>query len=269
MKFYFDTSIINKILDDKKKDLILEKIINEDITAIPSLVNLCEILSTPDDTRKSELLNLYDVIRKDYHPLKPFPILLRDATLAIERNENEIKVNMPIKIDEETERLCKDALKDKGTFFDSYALKARDWILNELNIEQVPDAKSFFDISDDERMNPTWIKLFNTACDGLGIKNLNISSEKILEIIKTPINPWKYYFDSTLYIFYKRAISPKNYGRKKNPGGADLEQCVYLCLADLFVIRDGAFYNFLKELKSVRNLEKEIFDYDEFLEYFL
>ena len=52
MNCYFDTSIYNQILDDHDKDLVIKKIKRQHITAIPSLVNLCEILQTPDEGRK-------------------------------------------------------------------------------------------------------------------------------------------------------------------------------------------------------------------------
>jgi len=128
MNCCFDTSIYNHILDDPKKELIIEIIKSKRIRAIPSVVNLCEILFTPDKDRKQRLLNIYNEIRDDYHALKPFTELLRDATMGVQKNEDEMKVNMPIPINGDTKEICEKALSNAGEEFDKYALKARDWV---------------------------------------------------------------------------------------------------------------------------------------------
>jgi hypothetical protein len=267
MNCYFDTSIYNQILDDTDKDMVIEKIKKKRITAIPSLLNLCEILQTPEVQRKQNLLSIYHEIRGDYHHLKPFTTLLKDTVIAIQEGKIYVEANMPVEIDDITEQLCKNALKDSGKEFDEQALKARKWLFEVKGIENPPDAETFFEFSHDERMNPIWIKLFKGACEGLGITEPNINDDLILQIIKDPNSPWKYYLDTTLLIFHRRALSTERYGRRTNPGGADLIQGIYLSWSDIFVIRDGNFYDFMKELKDVRGYQKEIFTYGEFKEY--
>lgn len=137
MNCYFDTSIYNQILDDPDKDLVIQRIKKKHITVIPSIVNLCEILQTPDDKRKQELLNIYHQIRNNYHALKPFTTLLRDAVNAIQKGNNYVEVNMPVAINSETELLCKEALEDKGVEFNRYALDARKW-LDEEGVTDLP-----------------------------------------------------------------------------------------------------------------------------------
>jgi len=131
MNCYFDTSIFNQILDDFDKDLVISTIKKKHLTAIPSLVNLCEILQTPDKKRKQELLNIYHQVRDDFHALKPFTTLMRDTVKAIQEGSIYVEVNMPIAINSETELLCIEALKDKGSAFDGYALDARNWLTEE------------------------------------------------------------------------------------------------------------------------------------------
>ena len=41
-------------------------------------------------------------------PLKAPSDLLRDAISALQQNKNEIQANYPIKIDKETEEICKE-----------------------------------------------------------------------------------------------------------------------------------------------------------------
>lgn len=274
MNCYFDTSIYNKILDDPQKDLIIEGINKRKMTTIPSAVNLCEILSTRDKKRKRSLLNVYHKIRNEYFALKPFTELLRDATLAIQENKDEIEVNYHIEIDKDTEDLCRQITSSAGKEFEKYILGARKFIEKISNKEntdeessnkiKIPDATTFFKISYADNMYEFWIHLFIEAFKGLGIHELKLEGNKIISIINSNYTPWKYYLDSCLLIFYRRAFLSSGYGRKSNPGGSDLEQCIYLFWANIFVIQDGNFYDFLKELDGLRGYNKKIFTYDEF-----
>jgi hypothetical protein len=267
MNCYFDTSIYNNTLDSSDKDLIIQKIKDKQITAIPSLVNLCELLQTKDKNRKKKLLCVYHEIRNEYHVLKPYTILLRDATEALQEGNLYVEVNMPVAIDEEIEQLCKDALKDVGKEFDDYALKARKWIFEDKGISTPPDVTTFFKNSHEERMAPIWIDLFKGACDGMGIKDLNLNDDLIMQFITDPNSFWKYFLDAKLLIFHRRAMRTEGYSEKSNPGGADLEQIIYLGWADIFVIQDNNFYNFMKELKDINSYPKEIFTFNEFKEF--
>jgi len=267
MNCYFDTSIYNQILDEPDNNLLIKQIKKKHITAIPSLLNLCEILQTPDKVRKLSLLRIYEEIRGEYHHLKPFTTLLRDAVSTIQEGNIYVEVNMPVAINDVTEQLCKDALKDSGKGFDEYALRARDWLFGEQRIKTLPDAKTFFETSHAERMNQIWINLFMGACKGLGIEELRLDEDTILRMIKDSHSPWKYYLDTTLLIFHRRAMRTEGYGRKSNPSGTDFEQCIYLCWAEIYVIEDGVFYEFIKELKEVLGYKKKIFNYNEFKEF--
>lgn len=274
MNTYFDTSIYNKILDDPQKDSIISEINERKMITIPSAVNLCEILSTSDEERKRNLLNIYHKIRNEYHALKPFTDLLRDATLAIQENKDEIEVNYPIKIDKNTEDLCRQITSLAGKGFEKYILGGREFLekisskgnTDEKNSDKIkiPDAKTFFVISYAEDKKQFWIDTFGKMCEGLGIQSLKLSGDKIISIIDSNNTPWKYHLDSSLLIFYRRAFLSSGYGKGSNPGGSDLEQCIYLFWANIFVIQDGNFYDFLKELDGLRGYNKKIFTYDEF-----
>jgi hypothetical protein len=267
MNCYFDTSIYNQILDDSDKDMVIELIKKKHITTIPSLVNLCEILKTTDADRKQNLLSVYDRIRNNYHALKPFTRLLRDALIAIQKGNLYIELNMPVAIDDNTEQLCRDALKDPGKGFDEYALKARELFFGDQKITTPPDARVFFQMSYDKRMIPVWIQMIKQLAAGMGIKELNLDSDLIWQIATDPKSFWKYYLDTMLLILHRRAMRTEGHGRESNPGGADLIQGLYLAWADIFVIKDNNFYGFLRELKNIQGYGKEIFTYHEFKHY--
>ena len=264
---YFDTSIYNNILDSPDKDLIINKIKKKNITAIPSLVNLCEILQNKDLSRKKSLLGIYHEIRNNYHALKPSTILLRDTIVTLQEGNLYVEMNMPVVINEKTEQDCKEVLKNPGKLFDGYAIKARKWLYKDKKISIPPDVKKFFKISYDEKRIVLWIANFKKACIDMGIKDLKLNDDLIRQFITNPNSFWKYYLDTELLIFYRRAMRTEGYGKKSNPGGADLEQVIYLGWADIFVIQDNNFYNFMKELKDINNYQKEIFTFEEFREH--
>jgi len=101
----------------------------------------------------------------------------------------------------------------------------------------------------------------------LGIQEMKLDKDTILRIVKDPNSPWKYHLDTNLLIFHRRAIRTEGHGRRSNPGGADLEQGIYLSWADIYVIRDGKFFDFMNELKEVLGYSKEILNYEEFKIY--
>jgi len=264
VNLYFDTSIYNQILDDPNKDIIINKINQRKMTAIPSIVNLCEILLTSDKKRKKKLLALYDEIRNNFFPLKAPPDLLRDAISALNRNKKEIQVNYPIKVDKETEDICKKLKNTVGLELDKYIKGARIFVEKNSDKIKRDNPKSFFDSVDDEKIILRfWINFIKDVCTALNVE-LKFKTDEIVNLIKSPYTPWKYFLDSYLYIFYRRGIRPEDYGKRKNPVGFDLEQCIYLYWANIYVIRDSSFYSFLKELNDLRNYNKNIFDYNKF-----
>ena len=176
-------------------------------------------------------------------------------------------MNLPIKIDKNIDKLCKDAKSLAGREFYKYNLGAREFIKKKLDEIKIPNAETFFKIYFSEEKLDLWVKAFIDFCKALGIKELKLSKEIIWRIIHSADTPWKYHFDTVLYIFYRRAFLSTGHGKKSNPGGFDLEQCVYLCWADIFVLRDSAFYNFLSELCKLRKYAKKILNYSEFKSY--
>ena len=267
MNCYFDTSIYNQISADPKKAIIISEMNRKKMTTIPSIVNLCEILLTSDEKRKKILLDLYDEIRNDFFPLKAAPDLLRDAISALQQNKNEIQVNYPIKNHKEIEEICKELKAIVEIELDTYIKGAREFVEKNSDKIKRDNPKSFFDSIDDERMIlQFWINFIKEVCAALNF-DLKLKLDEIVSLIKSPHTPWKYFLDSYLYIFYRRGIRPQDYGKRKNPVGFDLEQCIYLYWADMFVIGDSSFYLFLKELNDLRGYNKKIFNFGEFKNY--
>jgi len=263
---YFDTSIYNQILDDAEKKLFLEKTRKRNLETIPSVINKCEILLNRDEERKRKLLELYEEIRSDYFTAKAPTHLLQDATIAIQQGQCEIEINYPIKEDDELESICKELKKDIGIEIEKAIIGARDYIKRKLDEIKITTPASYFTYLDSKNGIQILVMLFNSLCEPLKIE-LRLNEEDIINIIQSYSTPWKYYLDSHLFFFYRRAVKLENYSKYKNPGYFDLEQCTYLFWAKIFVLEDGSFYEFLKELNVLRGYNKKIFTYDEFKEY--
>ena len=264
MNCYFDTSIYNKILEDSHKELIIKKIKKKGLITIPSAINLCEILSTSDENRKNDLIIIYNTVRNNYFPLKPYTWLLKEFVEAVEKGIEKIEVNYPIEVNKYTEDLCRKITSNKGIGLEKYIQGARKYVQEKIKGMKITDEKSFFTYANGKI--DFSISLFNSLCQAMGI-NHNLNREQILEIIQSHSMPWLYFLDAFLYIFYRRPFKSEGYGKRSNPEVADLEQSGYLFWANLFVIKDDAFFSFMKELKQLRGYEKAIMNYAEFKKY--
>jgi hypothetical protein len=265
MYCYFDTSIFNWIFQDEQKDLILKKIVDKGLNVIPSVINKCEILLNSDEEHKKNLLNLYEEIRRDYFTAKAPPHLLEDATTAIQEGKNEIEFTYPIVEDEELEKICRELKKISGVEIEKAIVKAREFIEKKIDEIKIANPISYFKYLDGEGIK-VQILLFKNLCLPLNIK-LKLNDKEIVSLIQSYMIPWKYFLDSYLFFLYRRILKLENYGIYKNPGHSDLEQCIYLYWAKMFVLKDGRFYEFLKDLSELRGYDKEILTYDDFKKY--
>lgn len=266
MNCYFDTSIYNLILDDPKKGLIIKEMNRRGMITIPSIINKCEILLTSDKDRKRNLVDLYDSIRNDYFPLKTPPDLLRESVLAIQQNKGEMEVNYPIKSDNEIEDICRELKNISGLDIEEAIAGAREHIKKNLDNIKITDCIKYFDYIDSEEGIQFQVMLFKELCVSLNI-DLNLNEEKIISLVQSYETPWKYFLDSYLYFFFTRGVRLEHYGKDKSPGHFDIEQCIYLYWASIFVMQDERFYDFLKELNELRGYKKDTFTYDEFKDY--
>ncbi len=263
MNCYFDTSIYNQILDDLKKDLIIKEMNRREMITIPSIINKCEILLTTDKDRKRNLLDLYETIRNDFFTLKAPPDLLRESISAIQQNKGEMEVNYPIKSDDELVDICKELKKISGIEIEKAISGAREYIKRNLDKIKITDPISYFAFIDREDGIQIQVMLVKGLSASLNI-DLKLIEKEIISLIQSYETPWKYFLDSYLYFCFTRGVRLEDYGKDKSPGHFDLDQCIYLYWANIFVMQDDEFCNFLKEINGLREYNKKIFTYDEF-----
>lgn len=265
---YLDTSIYNCLLDDPDKDLILCAAKKRNLIIIPSVVNLCELLMTLDPIRKGNLIRIYNEIRNNFHPLKPFPWLLKESVECVERGVEYLEINYPINVSEETEKTCRDVMNKKGYGLDGYVQGARDYIQEVAKREKLADEHQYFAYVDSKGGEDVSLSLFDKICKGYDPAP-DLDRETKLSIIRSPTLPWKHYLEAHYYFFYRRSFPEEKFGKNRNPGESDLEQCIYLFWASKFVARDGPLLDFLKRLNEIREYDKEIMDYQEFKSFLI
>ena len=265
---YLDTSIYNCLLDDLDKDLILYAAKEKNLIIIPSAINLCELLMTLDPVRKGNLIQIYNEIRNDFHPLKPFPWLLKESIECVERGVEYLEINYPINVNEGTEKICRDVMKKKGYELDGYVQGARDYIQDVAKRKKLADEEQYFAYLNSNAGEDMSLSLFDQICKGYDPAP-DLDRETKLSIIRSPILPWKYYLEAHYYFFYRRSFPEEKYGKNRNPGESDLEQCIYLFWASKFVARDVSLLDFLKRLNEIREYDKRIMDYQEFKSFLI
>ena len=261
---YFDTSIYNRLLDDRDRGSILKGIKRSDLVVIPSVINLCEMLMTADEERRTKLIQLYHDLRDDYFPLKPDVWLLKESIEAVARGAQEMGVNYPIEINNQTKEICSQIRNVAGASIVEALQAARLHVQKIAEKERLTTEDQYFMYLDSNDGHIVLRKLLDSFCKALGCQQ-TLGDEAGHYLIRSPEMPWKYFLESTAYLFYRRAFPQNGFGRRANPGQMDLMQCVYLFWPRRFVVQDGPFYDFLKQLGGLRNYEIKILDYAEFV----
>lgn len=261
---YFDTSIYNRLLDDRDRGNIIKAIKRSKLVIIPSVINLCEMLMTADEERKIKLIQLYHDLRDDFFPLKPDLWLLRESAEAVAQGAQELGVNYPIEINDQTKEICSQIKKVAGVDIEETLQEARVYIQKIAETERLATEEQYFNYLDSDDGYIVLRKLFDSFCKALGCQQ-TLGDKAGHYLIRSPEMPWKCFLESTAYLFYRRAFPQNGFGRRANPGQMDLTQCVYLFWPKRFVVQDGPFYDFLKQLGRLRNYEIRILDYAEFV----
>ena len=259
---YFDTNIYDRVLDDPEKQQIIERIKEKKFIVMPSVVNLCELLMISAPYRKTELMRVFHEIKDDFHTLKPYTWLLEESINNIQSGLDELEVNYPIPINDQTENVCRELMdKKKGELV--YIQNARSFIQGIKKREPFPTELKYFELIDSENGQKKLIEIVDQFCVSKKME-CRLDEEKMKTLVTSPSMPWKYYLESYFYPVYRRIYLDTGCGVHSNPGSADQEQCTYLFWASKFITEDGDFLEFLKNLKKIRGYEAEIMNYSDF-----
>jgi hypothetical protein len=182
----------------------------------------------------------------------------------VARGAQELGVNYPIEINDQTKEICSQIKKVAGASIEEALQAARLHVQKIAEKERLATEDQYFKYLDSNDGHIVLRELFDSFCKALGCQQ-TLGDEAGHYLIRSPEMPWKYFLESTAYLFYRRAFPQNGFGRRANPGQMDLMQCVYLFWPRRFVVQDGPFFDFLKQLGRLRNYEIMILDYAEFV----
>ena len=92
-----------------------------------------------------------------------------------------------------------------------------------------------------------------------------LNREEFEEMMKEPV--WSLYLGGYAYALHQRSVKVDGYSRRRNAGGIDLGQAVYLRLCDRFVTHDKPQYRalrFLNQFTCAKGYTAEVLTYDHF-----
>jgi hypothetical protein len=260
MIYCFDTSALNQLLDEPEREPIIIAILAVGSVRI-SASNVIEIAKTTKEERRDGLFSLIRQLTDRKLPLSlPNKILLSyadafsnrssQAIVTIDENMGAlwIAINQPELIDEEArEEAVSWAQEQESNFF---KLIAQDRDKFQDFFRRFPKTKP--------KSMASTLRAFlgkKEQCHSL-LSNIyerqtakKLSSADYDLLVKEPV--WALYFLGYVYGLYMRSIQ-----LRKNAGGVDIAQAVYLALCDRFITHDRLQYRALRLLSLFNKKSK-------------
>ncbi len=259
MEICFDTSAINGIADSKEKVEIISHLRRNHRVLLTSL-NLLEVVSTPSDARRLELLSTMKELSDGALPLAISPKIVRRATRAFAKR----KPSFNIAITQEDAPLW-SMLQYPETAGPEEQAEARQWLMSleqpfaDAHRQARPDFQELFRSNAHERPKSPgrMLRLFaDQDIDAMYqfVRNTykresrqHLSVDAMLRLFKA-VPYWPLYLAGWAHQMYARAVSEQDYGSRKKPGTIDLWCAVYLPHCDVFVTDDNGQYQALRLL---------------------
>ncbi|MFC1571287.1 hypothetical protein ACFL31_01895, partial [Candidatus Margulisiibacteriota bacterium] len=88
-------------------------------------------------------------------------------------------------------------------------------------------------------------------------------------IVIRNLEPWLFYFSAIGINIFDRSVKIKKYGKKKHPGGIDVQQAIYLSFSDYFITNDPGQYRTLRIISLLGHRKRQIIHYRNFAEKIL
>lgn len=274
MIYCFDTSAINRLLDDPERDPIIDATLSIGSFRVTAY-NILEAAKTGDANRRSQLIDLMKRLTDGKRPLdRPNTILLtyaeahaaRAATVRVNADENLeglwIALNQPGLLDQEArEEVLAWAAEWEDDFSEAVAGDREQFqsLFRKTPPERTKATAStlraYLSKKDECR------SLISDVYERHTRKHLTDSEYAVL--VREPV--WPLYFLGYAYAVHQRGIQEQNYSRTRNAGAIDLGQAVYLTLCDRFVTDDRAQYRGLRLLNVLNSKRRtHVMRYDTF-----
>lgn len=273
MKLFLDTSVINDIAYDSNSNELLEKIIKNYEPRF-SMLNVAEILTTPDASQRKNILNTAGTLSKGYYPLaRPQDILKRSLEAFVMKAPS-----MDFSISDQdygvwsvliNPDIVDDVVRSEAV---SWKKQQEDW-LQSAHESARPDLQDII-----EQLSESEKKIIKNRASFLRhyVNNDPFLRDILKEIVKvTPyakqytgielgilnLEPWRFYLSALAVNIFNRSIQPKGYKKRKNAGTIDTEQAVYLSATDVFVTSDIAQGRMMRLVNCFGLIKREVWNY--------
>jgi predicted nucleic acid-binding protein len=278
MRYCFDTSALNRLLDDPDHESLVCACLASGGFRITAF-NVVEAAKTADVKRRTDLLTLFRRLSKGYRFLdRPNTILRATARGYAERTSHGVPsvtinadpnldglwvaLNEPDKIDEETRAELLEWADQWERDFDDIVAGGRDGV--QTRLQRVPEAA---------RRPSETIRAYIRNKDQVFAELVGPMYERetgkaltMGEFDKLIVEPtWSLYLGGYAYGMHCRSVRMHRYSRKRVAGAFDLGQAVYLRFCDWFVTNDLAQYQALRFLNVLNTAARsEVLTYDTF-----
>jgi hypothetical protein len=269
-KQILDTSAWNNLIDDPGLDLIREKL--RSVTIIPTALAIAEIAATEDPGRRLGLLRMIKTVGKDNRPLAtPNQLIIavcqgyarRDQTLTLNTgNDAEgawIALNRPELADSAAQRVAVGFNKEREDVLRNFTEGLREELKAVFEREERPPSigallRHYAQNGDFlyEVVNPIYER-------AVGMSLLRCELWSLFNA--TPY--WRMFLLGYGCAIYQRAVKPKSFGHRNNPGHLDLWSATYLPSCDVFVTADKRQRRALKILNKGNARPTSIMSYRE------
>ena len=272
--YCFDTSAINRLVDDLEREPIVQTLLAIGSFRITAY-NVIEVAKTTGEDRRTRLMSLLRRLSDGKRPLdRPNTILLTYAS-AHAQGASSAKVNADENLDglwtalNAPDLIDEEARGEALTWASQWEEDFSDVVAGDRNRFQ-----ALFQAAPTERPRTTAITLRaylskKGECRSLigdvyqhqTGKPLTDSGYNVL--VREPV--WALYFVSYAYAIHQRSVRERNFSPNRNAGAVDLGQAVYLTMCDRFVTADRAQYRALRLLNVLNKKRRtEVLEYDRF-----
>jgi hypothetical protein len=274
MIYCFDTSAINRLLDDSAREPMILALLSTGSFYVTAY-NVLEAAKTSKVTRRVALVQLMRKLADGKRPLdRPNTILLSQATAQANRDPR-INLNCDPHLEGLWSALCRPELIDDEAQREAFAW-AKEWE-GDFSACVAGDREkfqAFFKDAPDQRPKRVSFTLRmcldkKPECRALIDDVYRHQTGKTLtdseydELVGRPA--WPLYFLGYAYAMHHRAIQEFRFQEWRNAGAIDLGQAVYLTRCDRFITNDNAQHRALRLLNVYNNKRPtQVLHYDVF-----
>jgi predicted nucleic acid-binding protein len=281
VRYCFDTSAINALHRDSARESIVTALLATGSVRISSY-NVLEAAKTKDLVHRQSLVRLMRRLSDFKRPLDRPNTLVRAVCRAYAERTSDrpavVSANTDPDLDgiwialNEPEALDEDARAEVAKWsdewedeYDAIALGGRELFQRVLASEpsgRMPGT-AFTTHSYMRQRDQIFTHLVAPIYESETGRPL--SPTEFEQMMQEPV--WSLYLGGYAYATHQRSVRRARYSRRKNAGGIDLGQAVYLRLCDRFITHDGPQYRalrFLSRFAHAAGFPVEVIRYDTF-----